>query len=100
MEIHVDVNGAPARLVEPDDFKGFKVVLTGDPAGRAAALEAAGAAKVEEHAWITVEGLRRLAGDAATEEWERNLEGMVGYASGHGWYDEELGAIRAHVEHR
>src|SRR3954451_16857408 len=97
MEIHVDSSGAAPTLEAPDDFKGFKVVMHGDPPGRAAALEAV-AAKVEKHAWITVDALRALAGSAATEAWEESLQGMVGYATSKGWFDEDLGAIRAHVE--
>jgi hypothetical protein len=97
MEIHVSPNG-PARLLRPDDLQAFKVVL--DPAldGARRALEAAGAARVQEHAWIPVARLRELAGDAATPEWERGLQGMVGFARSHGFYDEELGAVRAHCE--
>jgi hypothetical protein len=98
MEIHVR-DGAAAELIGADDFRAFTVVLARALDGAERALTAAGAARVQQHAWIPVERVRELAGAAATAEWEQGLRAMVEYARSHGFYDDELDAIRAHVEY-
>ena len=81
-------------LDEPADFKGFKVVVeSGDGSG----LFSVGRLAHRDTAWITAEAVRRLAGDAATPEWEDGFQAMLDYAKTKGWID-DTGDIQAHVE--
>jgi hypothetical protein len=99
--VRVDVRGAEPQvsLAEPDDFKAFKLVLTDDRPSLATQLAGTGIAGVEEHAWIEIDAVRRLAGDAATPEWEDSFSKMLDYARSKGWVDDERATVRAHVEH-
>ena len=59
------VRDKDVRLDDPDDFKGFKVVVeSGDGSG----LFAVGRLAHRDTAWIQADAVRRLAGDAATRE--------------------------------
>jgi len=100
MIVELDLSGGAARatLLEAGDFKAFKVVVRGDSASLAERSAAVGIARVDEHAWVRVDALRELAGPAATPEWEASLQGMLEFARSKGWVDDELGAVRAHVE--
>jgi hypothetical protein len=100
MIVEIDLTGAQAalRLLEPDVFTSFKAVMHADGPPPTDRLVPLGVARVEEHVWIRIDTLRELAGDAATAEWEASLQGMIGYARSKGWVDEELAAVRAHVE--
>jgi hypothetical protein len=98
VELDLSGGGGLATLLDPDDFKAFKVVVRGGGPPLAALSAPSGIAKVDEHAWVRVDALRELAGPAATPEWEASLEGMLEYARSKGWVDDELGAVRAHVE--
>jgi len=98
VEVDLRAQPAAARLLEPGDFKGFKLVLIEEGTSAAARLADVGIPKLEEHAWVPLDLLRTLAGPAATAEWEASLGAMVEYARGRGWVDDELRAIRAHVE--
>jgi hypothetical protein len=83
MYVEIDLTTVPPALAlrEADDFNGFKVV-----AGR------------PEHAYVTRDALRSLAGDRADDPaWQEQLEGMLAYASSKGWVRDD-GAVRAHVE--
>jgi hypothetical protein len=98
--VELDLRGAEAvaRLVDPDDFKAFKVVVKGDTPALAARVAALGVPRLDEHAWVSIDALRNLAGEAATPAWEESLTAMIDYARSKGWVDDELGAIRGHVE--
>lgn len=98
VEIHVQEDGAHARLVDPEDFTSFKVVLHGAGPPLAELLAPIGVARVDEHAWVSVDSLRRLAGDAATPAWEESLASMLEFARSRGWVDDDLKSVRAHVE--
>jgi hypothetical protein len=102
MEFEVDLRGAraQARLVDPDDFGSFSVVLVEDGGSLEERLSTVGVARFDEHAWIRIETLRELAGAAATPEWEASLAGMLDFAEQRGWVDDELGAVRGHVVRR
>ena len=101
MIVELDLGGAGvgARLVDPDDFKAFKVLVVGDEPSLGERVAAAGIARLDEHAWVSIDALRGLAGPAATPAWEASLQSMVEYARSKDWVDDELGAIRGHVEH-
>jgi hypothetical protein len=96
VEMRMGAGHAAVELLEPDVFTAFKVVLHGG--GPSPTLAAEVVARVDEHAWIRVDALRELAGAAATPEWEESLQGMLEFARSKGWVDDELGAVRAHVE--
>ena len=50
-------------------------------------------------AFITVDAVRRLAGDlAADPDWNAGLDKMLAYAGSKGWMDPSGTAIQAHVE--
>lgn len=89
-----------ARLVDPEDLTGFAVVLEGDEDPSPEALAAGGVLGFGDHAWVRTEALRRLAGPAATPEWEQAFAGMLDYARTRGWVDDGQGAVRGHVERR
>ena len=98
VEIHAEADVAQARLVDPGDFTSFKVVLRGAGPPLAERLAPIGVARVDEHAWVRVDALRRLAGEAATPAWEESLSSMLEFARSRGWVDDDLDAVRAHVE--
>lgn len=82
------------RLDDADDFKGFKVVVeSGDGSG----LFAVGRLAHRDTAWINADAVRRMAGDAATPQWEDGFTAMLDYAKTKGWLDDG-GDIQAHVE--
>jgi hypothetical protein len=99
--VELDLRGAgpDARLVDPDDFKAFKVVVVGDAPTLGERVAGLGVARLDEHAWVSIDALRSLAGAAATPAWEESLQSMIAYARSKDWIDDGLGAIRAHVEH-
>ena len=82
----------------PSDFKAFKVVVSDETPALADRVAALGVARLDEHAWVSIDALRRLAGAAATPAWEESLTAMLEFARSRGWVDEELEAIRGHVE--
>lgn len=90
-------------LAKPDDFKAFKVVVTG---GKLRFVEVvqdfSGTARFDDEllCWVSQAGLQTLAGPAATPAWLAGMEAMVAKARPHGWIDEATGDIRAHVEWR
>lgn len=98
MELSLDADSA--RLVDPEDLTGFAVVLEGDEDPSPEALAAGGVLGLGDHAWVRTEALRRLAGPAATPEWEQAFAAMLDYARTRGWVDDAQGAVRGHVERR
>ena len=89
-----------ARLSDPEDLTGFAVVLEGDEDPAPAALADGGVLGFGDHAWVRTDALRRLAGPAATPEWEQGFAAMLDYARMRGWVDDAQGAVRGHVERR
>ena len=98
MELALDTSSA--HLVDPDDHTGFAVVIECDGEPGAAALASGGVVGLGDHAWVRTDALRRLAGPAATSEWERSFVAMLEYARTRGWVDDEHGAVHGHVERR
>ena len=89
-----------ARLLHPGDLSCFVVVLEGDEEPGPEALAAAGVLGFGDHAWVRTDALRRLAGPAATPEWEEGFGAMLDHARTRGWVDDAQGAVRGHVERR
>ncbi|WP_137391169.1 hypothetical protein [Rhodoligotrophos defluvii] len=89
------------KLVDPDDFKGFKVRVDDPNASNGSVAKALnGLARVDEtgHAWVNEAALRKLGAQAGGPGWQDSATGMIAYAKRAGWVDEETGAIRAHIE--
>jgi len=102
----IDVGGHPplVSLEEPDDTRRFHVEVRGS-SGHAdwalvfGALVDAAAGRLDgDHAWITVDSLRRMAAGRVGPGWDEDFDAMLAFASSKGWVDPGGGAIQAHVE--
>jgi hypothetical protein len=98
MRVIVDRDGA--TLEAGDEFTSFDFVteLSRTELDAAVTGQRLGAIDVDadaEHVWFAVDALVRIAGPLADAEWQRRLDGMVGYASSRGWVD-SAGRVRAH----
>lgn len=89
------VQDGNVRLEEPSDFEGFKVVVHGDDTS---AIDSVGRLEDRDTAWIQMEAVRKLAGDAADQTWEDGYDAMLAYAREKGWLHDARREIRAHVE--
>jgi hypothetical protein len=102
VEVDLGRRGSRPRLVEPEDFRAFKLLARGAEDERALddALGELGRVVSEGgHAWLSVDGLRALAGDRTEEQdWNDGFNSMVSYAQARGWLSSEGGEIRAHIE--
>ena len=84
-------------LVEPEDFRSFKLLLRGAREDRSPSIE--GITFVDErNALISIELVPTLPGRPDCESWQRKYFAMIEAARNHGWIDAQAGAIRAHVE--
>ncbi len=100
MRISVDVAAGAVTLVDLNVFNSFD--LAAEPAESseadiAAALGSVGSPAGDDHLWISVAEIQRLAGDAATSEWESNFEMMLAYASTQDWTNDDQSMIKAHI---
>jgi len=88
-------------LDEPQNFRGFKVVVKIPDATLEEAQRAlAGIAKLpdRETAWVSAQALRQWRGVKDDAEWQKGFAAMIEKAKPHGWIDEANDAIKAHVE--
>jgi hypothetical protein len=95
----VDLDLAAFDLIEAADCQRFHVQVVG--AGDAARLdEVLGEAGTvdDDHVWVDVEVVRRLALLCTTEAWDDEFAAMVDYARTRGWLDDGGTRIRAHIE--
>jgi hypothetical protein len=100
MFIKVSADGNVA-LQERDNFRAFKLVVEGTPAGLDAARSAlAGFAELPDQstAWVYQAALRHRPEVAQDVAWQRQLSAMIEKARPHGWIDDERKAIKAHIE--
>ena len=104
MFVQVDVS--PERpvvtLEEPDDCTKFHLtVVGGQDVGRVfGALVDAAAGRLEaDHAYITIDAVRRLAAGRVADDWDDRFAGMLGYAQSKGWIDDTGNMIQAHIEY-
>ena len=100
MFIKLSANG-DATLEDRDNFRAFKLVVDGGPAGLEAARRAlAGKADLPDQstAWIFEAALRGWPSVAEDAAWQANLGAMIEKAKPHGWIDEQRQAIKAHIE--
>lgn len=100
MIVHTDVRTGRVTLEQPDDFTAFHVAVAGGAVSddRLAAALAPHGRLEDDHAWVEVEAVRALAGEAATAEWQTAFDAMLDYARSKGYLDESGDAIRAHLE--
>ena len=103
MYVNVDLTVTPpsVSLEEPEDTKRFHVAVGGgkDWAMVFGALVDAAAGRLEgEHAYITVDAIRRMAAGRVSKGWDKELDDMIQFAKSKGWYDDNSHTIRAHVE--
>jgi hypothetical protein len=98
--VELSLGRRSARLVDPEDMTSFAVVVEGEAGPGAEALAAGGIVGLGTHAWARTDALRRLAGPLATPAWEDSFAAMLAFARSRGWVDDELGAVRGHVERR
>jgi hypothetical protein len=102
VELEIDLLHASGgvRLVDPAELGSFKVVVIED-AGRSRASRWPDAVvRHEEYAWVRIDALRELAAPVVGPEWEAGFASMIEFARVRGWVDEELEAVRGHVERR
>jgi len=88
-------------LEDRDNFRAFKLVVEGSPAGIYTARSAlSGMAELpdETTAWIFEGALRSRPELAQDADWQQNLATMIEKARPHGWIDEARQAIKAHIE--
>ena len=88
-------------LEEHDNFRAFKLVVEGGPAGLDAVRRAlAGTADLPDqaHAWIYEAALRARPEVAQDAAWQQSLGTMIEKARPHGWIDDTRRAIKAHIE--
>ena len=84
-------------LVEPEDFRSFKLLLRGAREDRSPSIE--GITFVDErNALISIELVPTLPGRPDGESWQKSYLAMIEAARKHGWIDAQAGAIRAHIE--
>ena len=88
-------------LEDRDNFRAFKLVVTGNAAKLDATRKAlTGIAELpdEKTAWISEAALRHWPDVARDQAWQQNLSAMIEKAKPHGWIDEARQAIKAHIE--
>ena len=102
VQVEIDRRQSPAglRLLDAEDLRTFKVVVLDGAGAETANAWPDVVSRYEEHAWVRIDALRELAGAAANPEWEAGFSSMIDFARSRDWVDDELGAVRGHVEHR
>ena len=107
MYVQIDLAPHPpvVTLEEPDDTKKFHVAVLNGTSPEAdfglifGALVDAAAGRLEgDDAYITIDAVRRMAGDRVEEGWTDQFDAMLAYAKTKGWLDEGHNAIKAHIE--
>jgi hypothetical protein len=96
----IDARQSPAeiRLNEPGELRSLKAVVVCSERG----IEwPAAVARHDEHVWIRIDALRRLAAEAGVgPDWQSDFDAVLEFAGSRGWVDEEEQVVRAHVERR
>ena len=100
MYIHV-TSKLDLSLVEPDNFRQFKVVVDADRKSIAEvrkAFSAAGEMADHETCWVSQGWLMAHSGRSAAKDWLSGFAAMLDYAQKKGWIEPGTANIRAHVE--
>ncbi|MBD0413865.1 hypothetical protein [Oryzicola mucosus] len=95
MIVHYDPQ-VGLTLLEPDDFRNFKVQLA---QGATQQPEVDGLRFVDDgNALVGIDAVPSLPGAPSTEAWREGYAKMLAAAAKYGWIDDEANAIKAHVE--
>jgi len=101
MIIAITVAGTP-ELRDPDDFKGFKVVIEKPniPDNEVeAALHGIAYFDAEHlHLWFHQDALKNWGGKPQAAEWVSSFDAMLEKVKKYGFVDEATGSVRAHIE--
>jgi acyl-CoA synthetase (AMP-forming)/AMP-acid ligase II len=101
MYVRVDLDARTVALAEPDNFKQFHVVSSGDGLDDDVAdLLGDGGRRCDtpSHVWVGIDLVRRLAEPQVTAEWADGFEKMLGFANKMGWIDPSGAFVKAHTE--
>jgi hypothetical protein len=95
-----DLDDAILTLLEPSTFTAFHVEVVGGDVDddRLADVLAPHGRLVDDHAWIDVDAVVALAGDAVDDGWREGFDAMVAYARDSGFLSGDGTAIRAHLK--
>jgi hypothetical protein len=102
--ILIDLERETVELADPNDVKRFHVAIAHGASDTVAeqVLESTKVGRLDpdddDHAWISVGTVRRLAIDRVGPTWSRQFDAMLAKAAQHGFYDEHTQEIKAHVE--
>ena len=69
------------------------------PAVFGALVDAAAGRLEGDHAYITIDAVRRIAAGRVGDDWDERFAGMLGYAQRKGWIDETGNTVQAHMEY-
>ena len=90
------------ELREPNDFKGFKVLVEkpgASTADIAAALKSLATLDPDgKSAWVSQNALKHSKAAPQTAEWAASFDKMVDSVKRFGWVNEADGTVRAHIE--
>ena len=93
----VEYSTVGIRLLEPNDFRKFKVVLRRPLPTSRPLID--GVTFIDEaNALVRINVAPTLPGVPDNAEWQAGYDKMVEAARNHGWIDETGNAIRAHLE--
>ena len=100
MILLADLDDAVLTLQEPSTFTAFHVAVTGGDVddGRLAGVLAPHGRLEDGHAWIDLDAVVTLSGDAVDDEWRAGFDAMVAYAREKGFLAADGTALRAHLE--
>lgn len=99
MVIRVDAASGVAQMVDRDDFKSFKIVVSAASPTTRESLQQAfeNLGRLDgDFAWVSPQRIVDLVGQQP-DQWHRSFEEMCEYAASKGWVD-SAGDIRAHIE--
>ena len=101
MILLADLDDAVLTLQEPSTFTAFHLEVTGGDVDdeRLATVLAPHGRLDDGHAWVDVDAVVTLAGDAVDDEWRAGFDAMVAYAGEKGFLSSDGSAIRAHLKH-
>ena len=101
MIIAINQAGLP-ELREPDDFKGFKIVIEKpnmpDSQIEAALRNIAYFDAEHMHLWVHQQALKNWGGKPQSPEWIAAFDAMLEKVKKYGFVDENTGDVRGHIE--
>ena len=100
MIVRIDQDAEP-QLIEPHDFKKFKIEIT-RPRAQFDRFRSQFTGKVRlensDHGWVSIEALRTWQGHISDQPFQDGLTSMIKVAEKYGWLDADKKSIRAHIE--